>query len=128
DCVCDGFSMAVIGSGPAKSGAVATATASAATTATATAATAYPATAPATCRTDCALSRRLIGAGSGRFDLSAGSGNGRALVRKESGSQRCGARRLNAEAALGSEREGINVSSAGADDDERKAGLDQSAR
>jgi Protein of unknown function (DUF3300) len=39
-----------------------------------------------------------------------------------------GARRCNAEAAMGSKRQGIDVGSASARDDEREVGLDQPAR
>src|SRR5262245_19635721 len=127
----NGRSMALVSSGPAGTAAPATAT-TATATATAAATTTSAATANSTAASttrcsDRALSRCFVGANPHRIDLSARSGNGGALVRKKFRAQRHGTRRRNAEGALGYEREGTNVSSAGAGDDEREAGLDQSA-
>src|SRR5262245_25170304 len=121
--------MALVSSGPAGPAAPATATTTAgtATATTTTAATADSTAASTTRCADRALSRCFVGANPNCIDLSARSGNGGALVRKKFRAQRHGTRRRNAEGALGYEREGTNVSSAGAGDDEREAGLDQSA-
>src|SRR5262249_7614731 len=79
----------------------------------------YPAATAAAGRPDCALSRRAIGAGIDRIDLSARNSIGGALGREESESQRSGSGRCDAKRAVGSERQGINVGPTGAGNDER---------
>src|SRR5262249_8055270 len=103
-------------------------TSTAATAAPTTAACADSAADPAAGCPDRALSRSAIGTGADGVDLSARSDTGGAVGREEPQSQGFSARERHATATVGSKRQGIDVGTAGAGDDERETGLDQSAR
>src|SRR5262249_24610795 len=104
--------------GAAATTAPATRISTAAAAAPTTAARADSAADPAVGCTDRALSRSSIGTGADGIDLSARSDAGGTLGRKEPESQGLGARGRHATATVGSKRQGTDVGTAGAGDDE----------